>query len=99
MNAFFSKIHKPLGIAVIATGAIHGLLSFIKHPQAITENLSGILVLVLLILLALTYCARNKLKAKWFPMHRVFAVLLIAVLIIHIVVSILSKHLKTTPLV
>ena len=89
INMLLRKIHKPLGIAVVGIGAIHGLISFIKHPQEITEIISGVLLWVLIAFLARTYFARTKLKSKWFNMHRHLAIFLMVILVIHIAVAIL----------
>ena len=66
VNMLLRKIHKPLGIAVIGIGAIHGLISFIKHPQEFSEIFSGVLLWVLIAFLARTYKdCRNLLKGDW----------------------------------
>lgn len=57
VNMFLRKIHRPLGIFVIGIGAIHGLISFVKHPQEVAEIFSGVLLWVLIVLLARTYYA------------------------------------------
>ena len=89
INMLLRRIHKPLGIAVIGIGAIHGLISFIKHPQGITEVFSGVLLWVLIVLLVRTYYARAKFKSKWFRMHRHLAIVLMVILVIHVAVAIL----------
>lgn len=88
VNMFLRKIHKPLGIAVTGIGAIHGLISFMKHPQEIAENISGVVLWGLIVLLARTYYARTKLKAKWYHMHRHFAIFLMVMIVIHIAAAI-----------
>ena len=87
-NALLRKIHKPLGLAVIGTGAVHALISILKRPTELAAILSGAALLALIVLLARTYFARTKLKAKWFRMHRHLALLLIALLIVHVLLSI-----------
>lgn len=88
VNMLLRKIHKPLGNAVIGTGAMHGVLSLIKHPQEIAENLSGVLLWALIVLLARTCYAKTKLKSKWFRMHRHLAIALTVILAVHVVISI-----------
>lgn len=83
-NNLLRKLHKPLGIAVIAIGTIHGLISFIKNPQEMVANFSGIILWVLIALLAVTFYARKKLKSKWFVLHRILAMLLVVVLVMHL---------------
>ena len=87
LNKLLRKIHKPLGIAAIAITILHGGISFIKTPQALIQNITGVLLLVLLILLARTFYARKRLKAKWFPMHRHISIVFCVLTAIHIVVS------------
>ena len=87
-NNALLKIHKPLGIAAIAIGSIHGVISIIKSPQEIVANILGILVWMLMAFLAVTFYARKSLKSKWFKLHRIAAVLLIAALVSHIVIAV-----------
>ena len=84
------KIHKPLGIAAIVMGAIHGVISIVKNPQAIAANILGILVWTLMAFLAVTFYARKRLESKWFKLHGIAAVLLIAALISHLVVAVVG---------
>ena len=88
INYALRKIHKPLGIAVIAVGAIHGVISIIKSPQEIAANISGLLVWLLIAFLAATFYARKSLKSKWFKLHRMAAVLLIVGLVAHIAIAV-----------
>lgn len=88
INNALRKIHKPLGIAVIAIGAIHGVISIIKTPQEIVANILGLLVWLLIAFLALTFYARKKLKSKWFKLHRIAAVLLVVGLVAHIAIAV-----------
>ena len=87
-NSALRKIHKPLGFAAIASGAIHGVISIIKSPQQIVANISGISVLALMAFLAVTFYTRKSLKSKWFKLHRIAAVLLIAILVSHVVIAV-----------
>ena len=87
INQLLRKFHEPLGIAVIGIAIIHGIICFIKKPQAIIQNITGLILLVLILSLAGTFYARKKLKAKWFQMHRYLAILLCTIMVIHIIVS------------
>ena len=87
-NNVLLKIHKPLGIAAIAIGAIHGVMYIIKSPQQIVANILGILVWILMAFLAVTFYTRKSLESKWFKLHRIAAVLLIAALIAHVVIAV-----------
>ena len=84
INSSLRKLHKPFGTAVIVMGTVHGIVSFIKHPQEMTANFSGMILWVLIALLAVTYYARKKLKSKWFVLHRLFSVLLAVMLVMHL---------------
>lgn len=88
INQSLRKIHKPLGIAVIGIAVLHGIICFIKTPQAIIQNISGLILWLLIIGLVGTLCARARLKAKWFQMHRYLSIILCVIMIIHIVLSI-----------
>lgn len=87
INQFLRKLHKPLGLAVIGISALHGIICFVRKPQFTIQNVTGILLFVLIIALALTFYARARLKAKWFKLHRIVAVVLVILMIIHVAVS------------
>ncbi len=91
-NLILRKTHKPMGFAVIITGLMHGIFLIIKHPQAIIGNVTGGILLAVIILLAITYFLRKKLKSKWFLSHRILSILLIALLIVHIVTVYVCGH-------
>ena len=87
LNTALRKIHEPLGIAAIALGTIHTVICIIKSPQEMLANISGILALILIVFLAVTFYARKGLKSKWFRLHRISTVFLIAILIPHVVIA------------
>lgn len=88
INQSLRKIHKILGIAVIGIAFLHGIICFIKTPQAIIQNITGLILWILIISLAATFYARARLKAKWFQMHRYLSIILCVIMVIHIVLSI-----------
>ena len=88
INQLLRKIHKPLGLVVIGIAILHGIICFAKNPQAIIQNITGLILWVLIICLARTFYARIRLKTKWFQMHRHLAIILCIIMIIHIVFSI-----------
>lgn len=88
LNQFLRKFHKPLGIAVIALGAIHGILCFAENSQAVISIITGVILLLCIIAMARTYFVRTKFKAKWFQMHRHLSIILIVIMVLHIIVSI-----------
>lgn len=85
-NSLLRTVHKPLGLTVIATGAIHGIFLIVKRPHALADNITGAILLAVIVLLAISYLLRKKLKAKWFLMHRILSVLFIVLVIVHIVI-------------
>ena len=87
LNKALRNMHEPLGIVAIAFGTIHTVISIIISPQEIVVNISGILALLLIVFLAVTFYARKSLKFKWFRLHRIATVLLIAILIPHVVIA------------
>ncbi len=92
-NRFFSKMHKRLGILMLITGLLHGvlagnekntnLLDIQLMPKLFTFNL-GTISLFVALLLALTYLLRKKLKKRWMFLHRVLTVILLVLLILHV---------------
>lgn len=90
INLLLRRIHKPLGNAVIGITTLHGVISFVKNPQAIILNITGLILLILELILAKTFYARTRLKAKWFQLHRYSAVILCVIIAIHIIVSCLQ---------
>ena len=87
-NRFLRKAHKPLGIAVTIIGIIHGFISFMKHSQDVTANVSGLFTLVVICLLAATFCVRTKLKSRWFVLHWLLSIVLIVLLTIHTAIAV-----------
>lgn len=87
-NLALRRLHKPLGLAVIAVSALHGIICFFKKPQFSLPAITGLALFALILALARTFYARKKLKAKWFPMHRHLSALLCAVTALHILISI-----------
>lgn len=87
LNQLLRKLHQPLGLAVIGIGALHGVISLVKAPEAVIQNVTGLLLFLLIAALARTFYARAKLQRKWFSMHRHLSLILIAVLVLHTIVS------------
>lgn len=87
INKGLRKIHEPLGLAVIGISALHGIICFVQRPQKMTENITGWILILLLVFLARTFYARKKLKAKWFSMHRHLAIIFSVILFVHVVIS------------
>ncbi len=92
-NRLFHKIHIPLGVVLILSGVIHGLLagnpygirlSEASYGQILLTANMGTLCLILSILLGITYLSRKLLKRKWMVFHRVLTVLLLVSVIIHV---------------
>lgn len=85
INRLLRNLHKPLGIAVIGIAAMHGAISFIKNPQAVIQNVTGLVLLILILILARSFYARARLNAKWLQIHRYLAAILGGITAIHII--------------
>lgn len=93
LNRAFHKSHIPLGVLLLITGGIHGLiagnlpdagLSAIElAPVFFTLNW-GTACFISSVLLAVSYLARKGLGKKWMPLHRILTVLMIAFLAVHL---------------
>ncbi len=89
----FSKIHITVGVLLIVTGIVHGILAgnmadatvsdMAVAPVLFTLNW-GTLSLIVAILLAVSFMLRRKLKRQWIVVHRVLTVLMIALVVLHI---------------
>lgn len=82
VNKYLRKLHKLLGILLIATGLVHGIFS----NQSIRSLNAGTLTWILSILLGLNWKVRKyKFKNKsWMYYHRILAVVFTISLIIHL---------------
>jgi len=88
----FSRIHITVGILLIVTGIVHGVLAgnpsgatlsdMMLAPVLFTWNW-GTLSLIAAILLAATYLLRRILKKRWIVLHRVLTVALVAMVALH----------------
>ena len=88
LNRLLRKIHKPLGIIIIAAAGIHGLLCFIKSPQAVVQNITGLILFIFIAALAATFYAREKFKGKWFFIHKLLSLIFCVGMIGHILISV-----------
>ncbi len=89
----FSRIHITVGILLIVTGIVHGVLAgnpsgatlsdMMLAPVLFTWNW-GTLSLIAAILLAVTYLLRRILKKRWIVLHRVLTVALVAMVALHV---------------
>ncbi len=101
VNRLFSKFHKHLGILMITTGLLHGVLAGNQKTtnlfdmqfmaKLFTLNL-GTVCLFVALLLALTYMFRKKLKKRWMFLHRVLTVILLVLLVLHVHEEIERQH-------
>ena len=101
LNRLLRKSHKQLGICMLTTGLLHGILagnekntnlSDIKlMPELFTLNL-GTVCLFVALLLALTYMFRKKLKKQWMYLHRVLTIILLILIVLHVHEEIERQH-------
>jgi uncharacterized protein with FMN-binding domain len=75
------QIHIPLGMALLFTGLVHGLLSSVP---VLTANL-GTLSLILSVMLAMNFVFRKKMKpGNWMVTHRTLTVIFVLAFVLHI---------------
>lgn len=87
LNLAFRKIHIPLGILVLITGMLHGLILLIKVSNHIAPIVTGIFTIVLLLFIVATYIFKKKLKKKWMYFHRLGTLALIPFILIHLLLA------------
>ena len=81
------KMHKPGGILVIAIIAIHILITLdVWSTRNILIMGSGMVATLVIILMAVGYCFREKLGSRWIVLHRRGAVLLTLLILCHIAI-------------
>ncbi len=82
LDKWLRSIHIPLGVALVVTGLVHGLLS---SESVLSVNL-GTVTLVLSVLLGLSFMFRKALKKRgWMVWHRGLTALFVGALVLHIV--------------
>lgn len=86
----FHKIHIPVGLAALFLALLHGLLAgncpggeLFWGSLLLTPNW-GSLCLLLILLLAVSFLSRKRLKRAWMPLHRVLTALLLLALLLHL---------------
>ncbi|GGH20941.1 ferric reductase-like transmembrane domain-containing protein [Paenibacillus segetis] len=101
LNRLFRKFHKHLGILMITTGLLHGILAGNEETtnlfdmqfmsKLFTLNLGSVCLFVAM-LLALTYMFRKKLKKRWMFLHRLLTIILLVLLVLHVHEEIDRQH-------
>lgn len=93
LNRGSHKIHIPAGILLLLTAALHGVFAGnLPDADAAGAELASVLFtfnwgtacFLCAVLLAVSYLPHKKLKRKWLPIHRVLAVLMAALLVLHL---------------
>ena len=89
----FSRIHITVGVLLIVTGILHGILAgnmagatlrdMMVAPLLFTWNW-GTLCMIAAVLLAVSYMLRKLLRKRWMTLHRVLTVALIALVVLHV---------------
>lgn len=94
LNRMFHKIHIPMGVVLIITGLIHGLLagnfmdttlSNAKLGTVIFTPNWGTACFAVSILLGISYLCRKICKKNWMQIHRILTVCMLILVIVHIV--------------
>lgn len=81
-NHILRELHKPLGILLVITGIVHGLLS---SESVFTFNL-GTFCWILSVLLGINWIIRSRLKKKgWMYYHHILTLLFCITLLYHII--------------
>lgn len=88
LNKRLRALHKPLGIAVTVTAALHGAICLVKCARTLSL-ITGAAALALILALALTYCLRTKLKKRWFPLHQQLSIATAILCALHVAVSLI----------
>ena len=93
LRRVFSRIHITVGVLLIVTGIIHGILAgnmadstlsdMMVAPLLFTWNW-GTLCMIAAVLLAVSYMLRKLLRKRWMTLHRVLTVALIALVVLHV---------------
>lgn len=94
INGLFRKIHISMGVLMLMTGLIHGLLagnvtgtplSDVRLGTVLLTFQWGTACLIVSVLLGLSYLFRTILKKNWLKIHRALTVCLLVLVVIHIV--------------
>ncbi len=101
LNRLFRKFHMNLGIFMIITSLLHGVMAGNQKTtnffdmqfmlKLLTFNLGTISFFVAL-LLTHTYMFRKKLKKRWMFLHRLLTVILLILLVLHVHEEIERQH-------
>lgn len=86
-NQVMRRIHKPLGVVLIAAVVLHLILTIpVWDTRAASVIITGCVTAVLIIAMTITYLLRKKYPKTWFRWHRIGAVSMIVLLAAHIAV-------------
>ena len=80
LNRRLRRCHKFLGVLAIVFAFMHCSIS--ERAAGLSSDL-GEAMLILVILLALSYCLRKLLKHHWIKIHRILTALLMACFVVH----------------
>ncbi len=90
LHNFFAKLHRPIGLLLIAIIILHLVFSLqLTKQRPIEIYISGILLMICAIAQAITYYCRTKLK-QWLKIHKIIAVVMVILLCSHIYFGISS---------
>lgn len=94
LNRFFHRLHIPVGVLLIVTGLLHGLLagnfadtsiSNIRIGEVLFSFNWGTFCFILSVLLALSYVTRRILKKNWMNVHRILTIGMLITVVLHVV--------------
>lgn len=82
LNRLLHKLHKSMGLTILALTFIHCKLS----SQKFGLN-TGTICLLLMIAILCSYLFKRTLKSKWIKIHRELSILLLILLVLHILLT------------
>lgn len=81
------RIHRPLAYIGIIIGIIHAIITLsVFKTRPLVLYIGGFLMIVVGVATCISYRNRKTLGEKWIGLHRIAAIIMLALLVIHIVV-------------
>ena len=81
------KIHIPCGLVVVVMIVIHFIITLdVWATRNVLVMITGLLAAIVLLLMAVGYSFRKKLKGKWIVLHRSGALLIALLIMCHIAI-------------
>jgi len=93
LNGIFTKIHKVLGIVLLAASIMHLImvLPLIKQ-RPFAMYILGFVIIICALFELLSFLLRGKLKKNWVVIHRVCAIVMLLCILAHVTIGIWSLN-------